>query len=83
MMKKGQGSLEYLLLIAGAIIVVAIVLGLVISTTQTVGRDVNNTASNASPAIYCAAFTTASQCASAPLLDCTWNAADSACRPTP
>lgn len=39
MNERGQGSLEYLLLIGGAILVAVIIIGLVISTSGTVGDE--------------------------------------------
>lgn len=41
--QKGQGSLEYLLLIGGAVLVAAIVIGLVVTSSQNTGGTITDT----------------------------------------
>ena len=57
--RKGQGSLEYLLLIGGAVLVAAIVIGLVVTSSQSTGYSIS---SGTQKAAACAAHTSCSAC---------------------
>ncbi len=54
--RKGQGSLEYILLIGGAILIAAIVITLAIGTVQNPDADPKEGVSSASNEIYCNQF---------------------------
>ena len=83
--RKGQGSLEYLLLIGGAVLVAAIVIALVVSSAGT-GADV--TKCNAAKALCNSKYTTSALCnngsvaVSGTTYNCLWVAANNACMST-
>ena len=85
MNKKGQGALEYLLLIGGALLVAVIVITIITSVGSASGKQ---TEYNAIKAI-CTGFKTPSACQNSEIVvgssscDCIWPIALDACEPEP
>lgn len=59
--QKGQGSLEYLLMIGGAVLVAAIVIGLVVTSAGDAGSNITSTTEYTS---FCASFSDHTSCTS-------------------
>jgi len=86
MNKKGQGALEYLLIIGGAVLVAAIVISLMLSTATPTKCATQDSLLNA----LCAQFGSQASCAagdpdgagsaSCAATDCSWDTTDIICK---